>query len=180
MTALATWVGRWWDHLPPEAQAELNAVFRPQDFIVAEPHEMSESALQGRLRLTAAKEFGASLMRNNSGAALMVNPNRPDEEPRHVRFGLGNDSAALNKKSKSSDLIGATPVRITAAHVGKVLGVFTAVEVKTPGWTLRPSDARGAAQANFMNSVAVLGGFAGFAQSEDDLRRIMAQGRPNM
>ena len=55
----------------------------------------SESNIQANIRLAAAQDR-VFLMRNNSGAL-------PDSRGRWVRFGLGNDSAAVNDKRKSSD-----------------------------------------------------------------------------
>lgn len=175
---LQTWAMRWGHLLPPEAQNEFNQIMFPHNFVGPEPSELSESAVQANIRLAHSQEFGGALYRNNSGAAMMINPKRPDDPPRHVRFGLGNDSKRINDKWKSSDLIGITPIEITTAHIGKRLGVFTAVEVKQPGWTLKPSDKRAHGQATFMNAVAMLGGLSGFAQSTDDLRRIIRNGRP--
>ena len=178
---LNTWSQRWWHCLPPEAQTEFMQIIQPHQYLQKEQSEKSESAVQADIRLAASKDYRAPLWRNNNGAAKMYSAAYEDgdnELPRHVRFGLGNDSAKVNAAWKSSDLIGITPIQVTTAHVGKVLGVFTAVEVKTPGWHLTKGDKRGQAQSNFMNSVATFGGFAGFAQSVDDLRRIIHNGRP--
>lgn len=172
------WVQRWWSHLPPQAQQEFMRIIQPHDYIRTEHTDKSESAVEAEIRLTAAKEYRSPLWRNNNGAALMVDPRRPNEEPRHVRFGLGNTSKRVNDAWKSSDEIGITPVLVTAAHVGSVLGVFTAIEAKTPGWKLTKGDKRGQAQNNFMTAVKTYGGYAGFAQSVDDYRRIIQNGRP--
>ena len=74
-----------------------------------------------------------------------------DQTGRLIRFGLGNESPALNKVWKSSDLIGILPVLVQPSHVGKTLGVFLAVETKKPGWRLTPGDKRGQAQAAFLH-----------------------------
>ena len=123
--------------------------------------EKSEGAVQAALQIAAAKR-GAALWRNNSGATL-------DAEGRMVRYGLANTSSKLNKRFKSSDLIGITPVTISELHVGRVLGVFTAVEVKAPGWKQIPSDDRAAAQAAFLGVVKSKGGIGTFAQSVKDM-----------
>ena len=164
--------------MPPDAQAEFQAIIQPHDYVQPAHSDKSEAAIQADIRLAASRDYRAPLWRNNNGAAMMVDVGNPDAPPRMVRFGLGNDSKAVNEKWKSSDLIGLTPVQITTAHVGKTLGVFTAVEVKEPGWHLTPGDKRANAQANMMNTVATFGGFAGFAQSVDDYHRIVAAGRP--
>ncbi len=126
---------------------------------------MSESAVQQRVRLEAAR-FGLQMWRNNSGAFT-------DDQGRLVRFGLGNDSAAINATIKSSDLIGITPITITPAHLGRVLGVFTAIECKPEGWHMRPGDERALAQQAFHGIVKQIGGFAGFAQAPGDLWKVI-------
>lgn len=82
----------------------------------------SESQVQAEARLAAAR-LGWHLWRNNNGVLK-------DESGRPVRYGLANDSKALNKVVKSADLIGGTPTLITADMVGQTLLVFTSVEVK--------------------------------------------------
>lgn len=168
MMTLQQWASRWWPLLPEHARAEFMQIVQPHQYV--QPHDtpQSESAVQADIRIAASRDHGAPLWRNNSGAMQ-------DDQGRHVRFGLGNDSQALNKKWKSADLIGIRPVLIEQHHVGKTIGQFLAVEVKEPGWTLRPSDKRAAAQSNFLNSVASFGGAAGFAQSVNDFKRILNQ-----
>lgn len=117
----------------------------------------SEAGVQQHRRLQAAKH-GGRLWRNNSGACQ-------DDTGRQIRYGLGNDSPAINKVFKSSDLIGITPV---ICPCGRRYGVFTAEECKAPGWKLRPSDDRGQAQLNFLNLVLSLGGIARFVSSLED------------
>ena len=67
----------------------------------------------------------------------------------------------------SSDVVGITPVFITTAHLGKTLGVFTAVEVKSN--TGKPT----ADQLNFLQAVEKAGGFAGIAKCNDDVKLII-------
>jgi hypothetical protein len=126
---------------------------------------LAETTVQNHIRHLSG-QFGDYLWRNNTGVL-------PDLEGRPVRYGLCNDSPALNKALKSSDLIGATRVLITPEMVGQVLAVFTAVEVKEEGWKFRPSNPREVAQNAFINLVLNSGGFAGFAQSVEDYRRIV-------
>lgn len=118
---------------------------------------MSESAIQQRVRLEAARR-GMQLWRNNVGACV-------DQNGRHIRYGLANESAAMNDIIKSSDLIGIMPVFITPEMVGTVLGVFTAIECKHEGWKLTPGDKRGQAQAAFHDLVRSVGGKAWFANT---------------
>lgn len=112
------------------------------------------SVLQQR-QLVAAKE-GRRAWRNNSGVL-------EDKNGRPVRFGLGNTSAAINRVMKTSDLIGITPV---VCGCGQRYGIFTAEEVKAPGWVFRESDERAVSQLNFLKIVTSLGGIAKFTTGE--------------
>ena len=125
----------------------------------------SENLVQQKIRILAGY-CGATLMRNNSGAAT-------DQTGRLIRYGLGNDSAQLNQVVKSSDLIGFTELTIQARHIGKKMAIFTAIEVKATGWQYRPADKRAVAQRAFIDIINNAGGLAGFAQCEDDLKRIL-------
>jgi hypothetical protein len=124
---------------------------------------MSETAVQSHIRLAAA-QLGLTLWRNQSGACY-------DDTGRLIRYGLANDSAQLNKRIKSSDLIGLTPLLVEQRHVGRVIGVFTAVEVKHAGWH-GPSNDRERAQAEFIRLVREKGGMAGFASSVEEMIKI--------
>jgi hypothetical protein len=96
-----------------------------------------------------------------------------DQTGRLIRFGLGNESPALNARWKSSDLIGILPVLVQPSHVGKTLGVFLAVETKKPGWRLTPGDKRGQAQAAFLQSVRGFGGVGGFCCTAEDFAKLL-------
>lgn len=127
---------------------------------------MSEEAVQNALRLRAA-ELGGALWRNNSGAL-------PDKTGRIVRFGLGNDSAKLNKVWKSADLVGIVPVVITPNMVGQTLGVFLAIDAKDPAtWRGVPKSEHELAQENFFATVRRYGGIGGFAASTADMERLV-------
>lgn len=160
------WFSRWGHMLPPHAHVEFAEVARPDRYMVQETSGMSEAATASRVVLTAAQEFNAALWRNNVGALK-------NDAGTWVRYGLGNSSARLIDKWKPSDYIGPTPIVIRPDHVGRIMGIFTAIETKRSGWKLLPSDKHGHAQAHFMNTVANLGGIAGFAQSSDCIRRIL-------
>lgn len=125
----------------------------------------SELIIQQKIRLKAGY-CGATLFRNNSGACN-------DTTGRLIRYGLGNDSAHLNKVVKSSDLIGFTELTIGPQHIGETVAVFTAIEIKSSVWQYRENDDRARAQAAFLNIVKRGGGYAGFAQNENDLIRIL-------
>ena len=126
---------------------------------------MSESGVASYVRLDAANR-SIDLWRNNVGVLLDIN-GRP------VRYGLANDSKAMNKLVKSSDLIGVTPIMITPDMVGQIVGVFTAVETKHEDWKFKPSDSHSVAQKNFHDIVKNAGGYAGFATCVPDFRRIV-------
>lgn len=111
---------------------------------------MTEAEIQA-LDVLAAAQQGYTLLRNNSGALR-------DEHGRLVRFGLGNVSAAVNERFKSSDYVGWRSVLITPAHVGQMLAVFAAREYKPSGWKLTPGDKRAQAQARFGALVTAAGG----------------------
>ena len=100
-----------------------------------------------------------------------------DETGRVVRYGLGNDSAQLNREIKSSDLIGICPITafVASANAWVKLGVFTAIEVKPSGWVQKPNDERAIAQAKFHAIVREAGGFAGFLSNEKDIQFIIRQ-----
>lgn len=116
--------------------------------------------MQAAVRLEYARR-GYRLFRNNSGAL-------PDANGRLLRFGLGNDSPAVNAACKSSDLIGWRPVLVTPNMVGTCLAVFCSYEVKPPGWRLVPSDKRGQAQKAWIDLVVSDGGEGRFITGVDD------------
>lgn len=114
----------------------------------------SEAWAQSAIRLEASQK-GFTMFRNNNGA--LKNP-----AGRLVRFGLGNDSEALNNVLKSADLIGPRPMLIQPHHVGHIIGQFVSREVKEPGWQYT-GDGREVAQLNWANFVNSMGGDAAFA-----------------
>lgn len=103
--------------------------------------------------IVRAFEMGFALWRNNSGVAR--------EEHRHVRFGLGNDSAKINKVWKSGDLVGVGPD-----------GRFLMPEMKHPLWVFKGTE-REVAQANAINQVNALGGIAFFCTSVEEFERVV-------
>jgi len=128
---------------------------------------MKESAVTSHIRLDAA-QLGAVLWRNNSGAWKDVEKNV------FVRYGLGSFDPKKDKKA-SSDYIGITPVFNTPDMVGKLVGVFTAVEMKPEGWKFYQSDERALHQRNFHDIVRQNGGYAGFATCVNEFRRIIGR-----
>lgn len=118
-----------------------------------------------------ASVWGSRLFRNNSGVLK-------NDRGTPVRFGLGNESAKINKRLKSSDLIGFTPVTITQDMVGKQVAVMTAIEVKPAGTKIRTEwneRSREWAQQKFIDLVNRFGGLAGFATNEDDVDNLVKQ-----
>ena len=157
---LRDWQARWGHHVPAQALAELTAILSPVMPSPAPTARHSEAVGAAQIRL-AAGQAGVPIWRNNQGGCT-------DQTGRLIRFGLGNESPALNARWKSSDLIGLLPVVVQPSHVGRTLGVFLAVEIKKPGWHLTPGDKRGQAQAAFIQSVRGFGGVGGFCCTADD------------
>lgn len=164
MTPLQQWAAR--HGVSESALAELATIYRPG--VAADDDRISESGVQQRLRVEAPK-VGGALWRNNSGALQ-------DADGRMVRYGLGNDSKRLNEVWKSSDLIGGTSVRIMPHHVGRIMAILTAVEVKPGGWKGPKSDHEHA-QAAFHLSVEGLGGMGLFATCVEDYHARVAMVR---
>lgn len=108
----------------------------------------------------AVQSWGGALWRNNSGAYT----DRTKRPVRQVRYGLGNDSAALNDVFKSSDYIGIAPG-----------GRFLAVEWKPRGWRYMPGDKHTTAQAAFLGRVNELGGVGTFATCAGEVARAINQ-----
>lgn len=130
---------------------------------------MSETDQQGLIRAYCARN-GIQLERNNVGACR-------DENGRIIRYGIGNDSAQLQRRYKSSDLI------------GDYQGRYMAVECKALGWTNPfPDDAywkgkrstrkatdREFAQYTFLQHKRARGCIAFFATEPEDVRRTMIE-----
>lgn len=156
--SLTAWAIR--HHVSLEALVELRTLMTAELPAPTDPKEQSESWAQSAIRLEAAQK-GVRLFRNNVGALK-------DERGVPVRYGLANDNAALNKRLKSSDLIGWRPLTITPDMVGGIVAQFLAREVKAPGWTYR-GDAHEQAQAAFIHLVQADGGDAAFATGPGSL-----------
>jgi hypothetical protein len=148
---IAEWEARW-----PQAAAELREMLRVEAE-VRPTAPGTEARVQSEVRLEAARA-GVRLFRNNVGAMI-------DDNGRAIRYGLANDSAALNARIKSGDLIGWRPVIVTPQMIGRRIAQFVSRECKRPGWHLTPGDERGQAQARWAALVASDGGDACFANS---------------
>jgi len=147
------WALRW--GIPQQAMTELINMPLPN----STKTKQTEGAVQTDLKL-AASRIGANLWRNNNGADTLSNG-------LFMRWGLGNDSKNINDEFKSSDLIGITPVMVTPRHVGRIVGIFTAIEVKRGGWSWSGNE-RELAQWKYLQLVNSKGGFATFARSIED------------
>lgn len=107
---------------------------------------MKESNILKTIML-ALSNFGLIILRNNVGAAFNKAGNL-------IKFGVGGKGG--------SDLIGIHTVTITPEMVGQKIGVFVAIEVKTPTGRLTKE------QENFINAIRNAGGIAGVARSVED------------
>jgi len=131
----------------------------------------TEGQAASHIVMAARKHYNCTLQRNNSGAFK-------NSMGRWVRFGLGNLSPINWKTFRSSDYIGPTVITITPEMVGKQVAIFTAIETKAPDWVPAQTGKKyedEQAQANYLNWVKSLGGFAGFANCVDDLKKIFTQ-----
>ena len=155
---LHQWAARWNVSMP--ALHELREMFGEISTDPESAAQTPEGDVQNLIRLEASRK-GLRLWRNNVGAL-------PTVEGGFVRYGLANDSKAMNQKIKSSDLIGIRPVRIEPRHVGQIIGQFVAREVKRGGWQYSGTK-REQAQLKYMELVTSLGGDAQFATNEGTL-----------
>lgn len=144
MDKLNQWAIKWQipRHAVNELRAEMGIGIAPTP-----PGDLNtEAGAQNNVRLLASKA-GARLWRNNVGVLK-------DDRGVPVRYGLANETAAMNKALKSSDLIGIGPD-----------GQFIAREVKAPGWKYTGT-AREKAQLAFIELITKLGGDAKFTTGE--------------
>ena len=150
MNTLQQWAYQW--GIPEVAMADLQQ--RLTTPVKVTTTGTSEAAVQTQLRLDAAKA-GTLAWRNNVGVLT-------DQRGVPVRFGLANDSAAVNKRVKSADLVGIKPVTVTAEMVGTVIGQFWSRECKHAGWKYHGNEHE-QAQLRWAQIIQAHGGDAGFA-----------------
>jgi len=149
---LNIWSKRW--NIPPAAIIELQEIFGIYPRNPPQPAAgKGEMAVLNEVRLEAAR-LGIPLWRNNTGAVRT-------EDGRFVRFGLANDSAAVNAAIKSSDLIGIAPG-----------GQFLAVEIKGEKWVFS-GNKREMAQLKFLEIVTGKGGQGFFINNAKKLKIIV-------
>lgn len=148
MNTLHEWAVDW--NISPRALADLRTRLCVGD--LAPPKAgLSEAAVQAAVRVEASMK-GMRLWRNNVGASY-------DDRGNFLRYGLANESQAMNRVIKSGDLIGVQPVVVTLAHVGTTIGQFLSVEVKEATWRYSGTD-REKAQMAWAALVESLGGRA--------------------
>lgn len=160
MSIIHDWANKW--RIPPAAIVELQATLVAKSTMAcANTQELSEAGVQSRVRLEAAQK-DVRLFRNNSGAGQLVNGS-------FVRWGLANDSEAINKNFKSPDLIGWRKRLIVAADIDTYMGQCVLRECKPSNWKYDPTRERDVAQLNFLTMAATDGCDAAFATTADTL-----------
>jgi len=125
-----------------------------------EMSKASEHAVLNTVRLEATQK-GLRLWRNNLGAAYL-------QDGTFLRYGLANESRAVNKRIKSADLIGIKPVKITPKMVGYTFGQFVSREIKASSWKFSGTE-REHAQLRWAELILSMGGDACFANQEGTL-----------
>ena len=150
---LDAWAARW--RIPQDAITELKRTLGiAHSGTHVKTADYSESAVQNLVRLEASQK-GCRLWRNNVGATYT-------KDGAFLRYGLANESSAVNKLVKSADLIGIRPVIITPAMIGLTLGQFVSREVKTSNWHYTGTE-REQAQLRWAEMITSFGGDACFA-----------------
>jgi hypothetical protein len=112
---------------------------------------MKELNIQRLIQLELSKS-GVLTFRNNIGQYKT-------QEGYVIRYGVGNPGG--------SDLIGIVPTVVTPHMVGNTVGIFAAIEVKTP--TGKPSKE----QLNFIEVILKNGGIAGICRSPTDALKLV-------
>lgn len=156
---LAGWALR--HHVGQDALAELAAMLGASALPPPTTSTDSEARVQSLVRL-AAPTRGMMLFRNNVGVLT-------NERGVPVRYGLANDSKALNANLKSSDLIGWRTLTIAPEHVGKAVAQFVSIECKEASWKRRAGDEHEAAQERWLTLVASHGGLGKFVTGPEQL-----------
>jgi hypothetical protein len=158
---LTQWADRW--NLPQIAMIELSGLLYHRHVLPNKFADKSEDWVSSKVQLESS-DIGSRMWRNNVGAMKTENG--------FLRYGLCNETKAVNEVLKSSDLIGCTPITVTYEHIGRTFGIFTAAETKAQGWTFKGTD-REVGQLNYINLVQSIGGIAGFISDEDQFQRMV-------
>lgn len=157
-----------WAARHPQAAADLQALLGavPWPTTPVGGGGKSEAWAQQQVRFRVAHAGGVS-WRNNVGATPAKCPDcGAKRQP--IRYGLANDSAPLNKKIKSSDLILAIPRLIRPQDVGHTIAQFGSIETKRPGWVYT-GKGQEPGQAAWLALIKKLGGFAAFSTGDIEL-----------
>lgn len=142
---LDAWAARW--GVSDQAMADLRELLGASDRTPTNRAASNERIVSDRVRLVWAQR-GAAIWRNNVGATLTATKQM-------IRYGLANDSHAMNQHIKSSDLIGIKPN-----------GQFLARECKASNWKYQGTE-REQAQLRFITLVVSLGGDAKFTTGDE-------------
>lgn len=163
---LSDWAVR--HKISPDAMHELNRLLACPfpDEIPLDYEKNSETYNQNMCRIIASSRENTYLWRNNVGAYSAPGG-------RQIRYGLANESKKINITHKSSDLIGITPVTVTAEMVGMKLGVFTALEMKKHDWHPGEDAKREKAQLRFINAVRNAGGLGFFCRNPVQYKQLL-------
>lgn len=146
--------------MPRDALLDLYQQFNLTGYRDPKSRVTTESGAQREVQLEAS-QAGCVLWRNNVGAGTLENGS-------YVRWGLANESKAMNNRLKSSDLIGIRPILITQDWVGHTIGQFVAREIKEPGW-IYSGQGREKAQLNYLILAGRFGADARFATGRGTL-----------
>lgn len=119
---LVEWAAKWGVSIDALRDLATSTVYTPPT-----QNDGSESRQQSLVRLEAAAKRNVYLFRNNVGAMT-------SDTGSFVRYGLANDTPAMNAAVKSGDLIGFRSKLIVAADVGTLLAQFVSREVKRANW----------------------------------------------
>lgn len=114
---------------------------------------MTEATLQALVMKECGGNPAVRLFRNQTGSYEL-------KDGRWITSGLAPGSA---------DLIGWRTITVTPDMVGKKLAVFASVELKAPSAPKRLPEH----QENWRRVVEACGGFAGFARTVEDARKIL-------
>lgn len=165
-----------WMQKHPAAAADMAVMIGAVNWAPDKKSEgKSETWAQQTARINITRQ-GAYSWRNNVGAtktkctcgAKLCCP-RCGKLPGFYRWGLANDSATLNEKIKSSDLILGIPRIITPDMLYKKILQFGTAETKKPGWEFNKKDKREVGQAAWMTIIREAGGYATFTTGELNL-----------
>jgi hypothetical protein len=154
---LTLWAKRW--NIPTQALQELDTLLGVEQCFPNAVNS-SEAAVLNVIKAEASRK-GCRLWRNNVGGVHTA-------EGGFFRYGLANESKAMNEIIKSADLIGIRPLVITADLVDHTIGQFISREIKPSKWKFTGTP-REIAQQRWATLITSMGGDACFATNEGTL-----------